>query len=345
METLALLKKQIAEETALSQKHVESVIRLLEDGNTVPFIARYRKEQTGSMDEVQIQAISERWQYIQNLTKRKEEVIRLISEQDKLTVGLKQKIEQAVKLQEVEDLYRPFKQKRKTKATVAKSKGLEPLADYILSLPKENRLHDIADQYISAEKEVASREEAIEGAKHIIAEQISDDPHFRKWIRQETYKKGILTSAAGKSAADDEKNVYEMYYEYEEPIQKVVPHRVLAMNRGEKEGILKIAIEPPADQIKAYLEKQIIKHRETPVKETLKEAIEDSYKRLIQPAIERDIRKELSEKADAQAIHIFAENLRKLLFMTADEGKLCSASIRPSVRGANWQLLMRREKC
>ncbi|AEB22647.1 MULTISPECIES: Tex family protein [Bacillus] len=322
METLALLKKQIAEETALSQKNVESVIRLLEDGNTVPFIARYRKEQTGSMDEVQIQAISERWQYIQNLTQRKEEVIRLIAEQDKLTDGLKQKIEQAAKLQEVEDLYRPFKQKRKTKATVAKSKGLEPLADYILSLPKENRLHEIADQYISEEKEVATREEAIEGAKHIIAEQISDDPHFRKWIRQETYKKGILTSTAGKSAADDEKNVYEMYYEYEEPIQKVVPHRVLAMNRGEKEGILKIAIEPPADQLKAYLEKQIIKHRETPVKETLKEAIEDGYKRLIQPAIERDIRKELSEKADAQAIHIFAENLRKLLLQPPMKGKV-----------------------
>ncbi|WP_280145741.1 Tex family protein [Bacillus amyloliquefaciens] len=322
METLALLKKQIAEETALSQKNVESVIRLLEDGNTVPFIARYRKEQTGSMDEVQIQAISERWQYIQNLTQRKEEVIRLIAEQDKLTDGLKQKIEQAAKLQEVEDLYRPFKQKRKTKATVAKSKGLEPLADYILSLPKENRLHEIADQYISEEKEVATREEAIEGAKHIIAEQISDDPHFRKWIRQETYKKGILTSTAGKSAADDEKNVYEMYYEYEEPIQKVVPHRVLAMNRGEKEGILKIAIEPPVDQLKAYLEKQIIKHCETPVKETLKEAIEDGYKRLIQPAIERDIRKELSEKADAQAIHIFAENLRKLLLQPPMKGKV-----------------------
>ncbi|MBT2573137.1 RNA-binding transcriptional accessory protein [Bacillus sp. ISL-51] len=322
METLALLKKQIAAETALSQKNVESVIRLLEDGNTVPFIARYRKEQTGSMDEVQIQTISERWQYIQNLSQRKEEVIRLISEQDKLTDELKQKIEQAVKLQEVEDLYRPFKQKRKTKATVAKSKGLEPLAEYILSLPKDNRLHETADQYISAEKEVASREEAIEGAKHIIAEQISDDPYFRKWIRQETFKKGILTSAAGKSAGDDEKNVYEMYYEYEEPIQKVVPHRVLAMNRGEKEGILKIGIEPPADQIKAYLEKHIIKHRDTPVRETLKEAIDDAYKRLIQPAIERDIRKELSEKADAQAIHIFSENLRKLLLQPPMKGKV-----------------------
>ncbi|MED4648209.1 Tex family protein [Bacillus inaquosorum] len=321
METSALLKQQIAKEIGLSQKHVESVIRLLEDGNTVPFIARYRKEQTGSMDEVQIQTISERWQYIQNLNQRKEEVIRLIAEQDKLTDDLKRKIEQSVKLQEVEDLYRPYKQKRKTKATVAKSKGLEPLADYILTLPQDDRLAATADQYISEEKEVFTREEAIEGAKHIIAEQISDEPNFRKWIRQETFKKGTIKSAAGKSADTDEKNVYEMYYEYEEPIAKVVPHRVLAMNRGEKEDILKISIEPPADHIKAYLEKQIIKNRSTSVKEILQETIEDSYKRLIQPAIEREIRKELSEKADEQAIHIFSENLRKLLLQPPMKGK------------------------
>ncbi|MEC1540950.1 Tex family protein [Bacillus subtilis] len=321
METLALLKQQIAKEIGLSQKHVESVIRLLEDGNTVPFIARYRKEQTGSMDEVQIQTISERWQYIQNLNQRKEEVIRLIAEQDKLTDDLKRKIEQSVKLQEVEDLYRPYKQKRKTKATVAKSKGLEPLADYILTLPQDDRLAATADQYISEEKEVFTREEAIEGAKHIIAEQISDEPAFRKWIRQETFKRGTIKSAAGKSADTDEKNVYEMYYEYEEPIAKVVPHRVLAMNRGEKEDILKVAIEPPADHIKAYLEKQIIKNRSTSVREILQETIEDSYKRLIQPAIEREIRKELSEKADEQAIHIFSENLRKLLLQPPMKGK------------------------
>ncbi|AGE62331.1 Tex family protein [Bacillus subtilis] len=321
METSALLKQQIAKEIGLSQKHVESVIRLLEDGNTVPFIARYRKEQTGSMDEVQIQTISERWQYIQNLNQRKEEVIRLIAEQDKLTDDLKRKIEQSVKLQEVEDLYRPYKQKRKTKATVAKSKGLEPLADYILTLPQEDRLAATADQYISEEKEVFTREEAIEGAKHIIAEQISDEPTFRKWIRQETFKRGTIKSAAGKSADTDEKNVYEMYYEYEEPIAKVVPHRVLAMNRGEKEDILKVSIEPPADHIKAYLEKQIIKNRSTSVKEILQETIEDSYKRLIQPAIEREIRKELSEKADEQAIHIFSENLRKLLLQPPMKGK------------------------
>ncbi|WP_273796285.1 Tex family protein [Bacillus sp. AGSP2] len=321
METSALLKQQIAKEIGLSQKHVESVIRLLEDGNTVPFIARYRKEQTGSMDEVQIQTISERWQYIQNLNQRKEEVIRLIAEQDKLTDDLKGKIEQSVKLQEVEDLYRPYKQKRKTKATVAKSKGLEPLADYILTLPQDDRLAATADQYISEEKEVFTREEAIEGAKHIIAEQISDEPTFRKWIRQETFKRGTIKSAAGKSADTDEKNVYEMYYEYEEPIAKVVPHRVLAMNRGEKEDILKVSIEPPADHIKAYLEKQIIKNRSTSVKEILQETIEDSYKRLIQPTIEREIRKELSEKADEQAIHIFSENLRKLLLQPPMKGK------------------------
>ncbi|MEC1545827.1 Tex family protein [Bacillus halotolerans] len=321
METSALLKQQIAKEIGLSQKHVESVIRLLEDGNTVPFIARYRKEQTGSMDEVQIQTISERWQYIQNLNQRKEEVIRLITEQDKLTDELKRKIDQSVKLQEVEDLYRPYKQKRKTKATVAKSKGLEPLADYIMTLPQDDRLAETADQYISEEQEVFTREEAIEGAKHIIAEQISDEPNFRKWIRQETFKKGTIKSAAGKSADTDEKNVYEMYYEYEEPIAKVVPHRVLAMNRGEKEDILKVSIEPPADHIKAYLEKQIIKKRSTSVKEILQETIEDSYKRLIQPAIEREIRKELSEKADEQAIHIFSENLRKLLLQPPMKGK------------------------
>ncbi|MEC0696618.1 Tex family protein [Bacillus atrophaeus] len=322
METLALLKKQIAKETALSQKNVESVIQLLEDGNTVPFIARYRKEQTGSMDEVQIQTISERWQYIQNLNQRKEEVIRLIAEQDKLTDELRQKIEQSVKLQEVEDLYRPYKQKRKTKATVAKSKGLEPLAEYILTLPKDDRIAQIADQYISEKKEVLSREDAIEGAKHIIAEQLSDEPSFRKWIRQETFKKGTLKSTAGKSADADEKNVYEMYYEYEEPIPKVVPHRVLAVNRGEKEDILKVSIEPPADVIKAYLEKEIIKQRTTPVRDILLDTIEDSYKRLIQPAIEREIRKELSEKADAQAIHIFSENLRKLLLQPPMKGKI-----------------------
>ncbi|MCY7834724.1 Tex family protein [Bacillus haynesii] len=321
MDTLALIVKQIAKETGLAPKHVESVIQLLEDGNTVPFIARYRKEQTGSMDEVQIQTISERWGYIQHLNQRKDEVIRLIDEQGKLTGQLKLDIEKADKLQEVEDLYRPFKQKRKTKATIAKSKGLEPLADFIISLPRNEDVAAEARKYINEEKEVMSAEEALEGAKNILAERISDEPEYRKWIRQETFKRGTLKSAA-KDAEADEKKIYEMYYEYEEPIQKIVPHRVLAVNRGEKEEILRVSVEPPADHIQAYLEKRILQHKQTSAQDVLKSAIEDGYKRLIQPSIEREIRKELTEKAEDQAIHIFAENLRKLLLQPPMKGKL-----------------------
>mgnify|MGYP001075628454 FL=1 len=319
MKTSDFLLKQIATELKLSTKQIESVIKLLEDGNTVPFIARYRKEQTGSLDEVQIQTISERYTYIQNVTNRKEEVIRLIAEQDKLTDELKQKIEQAHKLQEVEDLYRPFKQKRKTKANVAKAKGLEPLAEYLLTLPSD-QIEKKATVFISEEKEVTNVEEALEGAQHIIAEQLADDPDMRKWIRSETYQKGSLVTS-GKDVESDEKNVYEMYYDYQEPIKKIVPHRVLAVNRGEKEGILKAAIEPPAENIRFYLAKQVLKGRQTTARPFIEPAIDDAYKRLIQPSIEREIRKELTEKAEEQAIHIFAENLRKLLLQPPMKGK------------------------
>ncbi|ARD55155.1 Tex family protein [Bacillus safensis] len=319
MKTSDFLLKQIATELKLSTKQIESVIKLLEDGNTVPFIARYRKEQTGSLDEVQIQTISERYTYIQNVTNRKEEVIRLIAEQDKLTDELKQKIEQAHKLQEVEDLYRPFKQKRKTKANVAKAKGLEPLAEYLLTLPSD-QVEKKAAAFINEEKEVTNVEEALEGAQHIIAEQLADDPDMRKWIRSETYQKGSLVTS-GKDVESDEKNVYEMYYDYQEPIKKIVPHRVLAVNRGEKEGILKAAIEPPAENIRFYLDKQVLKGRQTTARPFIEAAIDDAYKRLIQPSIEREIRKELTEKAEEQAIHIFAENLRKLLLQPPMKGK------------------------
>ncbi|MGM0968075.1 hypothetical protein C2W59_01543 [Bacillus pumilus] len=319
MKTSDFLLKQIATELKLSTKQIESVIKLLEDGNTVPFIARYRKEQTGSLDEVQIQTISERYTYIQNVMNRKEEVIRLIAEQDKLTDELKQKIEQAHKLQEVEDLYRPFKQKRKTKANVAKAKGLEPLAEYVLTLPNDE-IEKKAASFINEEKEVTSVEEALEGAQHIIAEQLADDPDMRKWIRSETYQKGSLVTS-GKDIESDEKNVYEMYYDYQEPIKKIVPHRVLAVNRGEKEGILKAAIEPPAENIRFYLDKQVIKGKQTTARSFIEAAIDDAYKRLIQPSIEREIRKELTEKAEEQAIHIFAENLRKLLLQPPMKGK------------------------
>ncbi|MEH6922010.1 Tex family protein [Bacillus altitudinis] len=319
MKTSDFLLKQIATELKLSTKQIGSVIQLLEDGNTVPFIARYRKEQTGSLDEVQIQTISERYTYIQNVTNRKEEVIRLIAEQDKLTDELKQKIEQAHKLQEVEDLYRPFKQKRKTKANVAKAKGLEPLAEYLLQLPNDD-IEKKASAFINEEKEVTTAEEALEGAQHIIAEQLADDPDMRKWIRSETYQKGSLVTS-GKDVENDEKNVYEMYYDYQEPIKKIVPHRVLAVNRGEKEGILKAAIEPPAENIRFYLDKQVLKGKQTTARPYIEAAIDDAYKRLIQPSIEREIRKELTEKAEEQAIHIFAENLRKLLLQPPMKGK------------------------
>ncbi|MEC2039044.1 Tex family protein [Bacillus altitudinis] len=319
MKTSDFLLKQIATELKLSTKQIGSVIQLLEDGNTVPFIARYRKEQTGSLDEVQIQTISERYTYIQNVTNRKEEVIRLIAEQDKLTDELKQKIEQAHKLQEVEDLYRPFKQKRKTKANVAKAKGLEPLAEYLLQLPNDE-IKKKASAFINEEKEVTTAEEALEGAQHIIAEQLADDPDMRKWIRSETYQKGSLVTS-GKDVENDEKNVYEMYYDYQEPIKKIVPHRVLAVNRGEKEGIVKAAIEPPAENIRFYLDKQVLKGKQTTARPYIEAAIDDAYKRLIQPSIEREIRKELTEKAEEQAIHIFAENLRKLLLQPPMKGK------------------------
>ncbi|MGD6974869.1 Tex family protein [Bacillus altitudinis] len=319
MKTSDFLLKQIATELKLSTKQIGSVIQLLEDGNTVPFIARYRKEQTGSLDEVQIQTISERYTYIQNVTNRKEEVIRLIAEQDKLTDELKQKIEQAHKLQEVEDLYRPFKQKRKTKANVAKAKGLEPLAEYLLKLPNDE-IEKKASAFINEEKEVTTAEEALEGAQHIIAEQLADDPDMRKWIRSETYQKGSLVTS-GKDVENDEKNVYEMYYDYQEPIKKIVPHRVLAVNRGEKEVILKAAIEPPAENIRFYLDKQVLKGKQTTARPYIEAAIDDAYKRLIQPSIEREIRKELTEKAEEQAIHIFAENLRKLLLQPPMKGK------------------------
>lgn len=311
----------VAAQLSIPIKSVKNVIALLEEGNTVPFIARYRKEQTGALDEVQIRNIMERWHYIQNLEKRKEEVIRLIEEQGKLTDELKQKIESATKLQEVEDLYRPYKQKRRTKATIAKEKGLEPLAEWMLQFPSTGSLIEKAEQFLSEEKEVHSPEEAIAGAKDIIAEWVSDDAESRKWIRKETFKRGTIESSV-KEVEKDEKGVYEMYYEYAEPIRKIVPHRILALNRGEKEEVLRISIKPNVEQIIAYLNRKWIKNDQSVTAVAVREAIEDGYKRLIQPSIEREIRNELTEKAEEQAIHIFSENLRKLLLQPPLKGKI-----------------------
>ena len=316
-----IMIKSIAKELTIKENQIRNVIALLDEGNTVPFIARYRKEQTGALDEVQIRDIQDKWQYMQNLESRKEEVIRLIEEQGKLNDELKGQIVKAAKLQQVEDLYRPYKQKRRTKATVAKEKGLEPLAEWIFTFPLNENIEEKAQEFISEVKEVATIEEAITGAKDIIAEWISDDANFRQWIRTETFKRGRIVSTA-KDKEKDEKKVFEMYYEYEEPISKVVPHRVLAMNRGEKEDVLRVSVEPPVDSILTYLQRQVIKKTTSTVVSHVTEAIDDSYKRLIQPSIEREIRKELTEKGEDRAIHIFSENLRNLLLQPPLKGKM-----------------------
>ncbi|MFF2448768.1 Tex family protein [Neobacillus sp. NPDC058068] len=309
---------KIAAEQAISYKQVKSVISLLNEGNTVPFIARYRKEMTGALDEVQIRNILERWQYIQNLEQRKEEVLRIIEEQGKLTEELSRAVTKAEKLQEVEDLYRPYKQKRRTKATVAKEKGLEPFAEWLMTFSRES-VTEKAKEFLT--EEVVAVDDAIAGAKDIIAEWVSDDAESRKWIRKETFKSGAVISVV-KDAEKDEKNVYEMYYEYEEPVNKIVPHRILALNRGEKEDILRVAIKMNADVIMTYLSRKWIKIQHSPSAPSVLEAIEDSYKRLIQPSIEREIRSELTEKGEEQAIHIFSENLRNLLLQPPLKGKV-----------------------
>jgi protein Tex len=311
---------KIAAEQAITHKQVKSVISLLNEGNTVPFIARYRKEMTGALDEVQIRNIQERWQYIQNLEQRKEEVLRIIAEQGKLTDELTKAITKAEKLQEIEDLYRPYKQKRRTKATVAKEKGLEPFAEWLLTFSKDS-IEAKAKEFLSEEKEVLTVEDAIAGAKDIIAEMVSDDADGRKWIRKETFKAGMVESSV-KDADKDEKKVYEMYYEYEEPVSKIVPHRILALNRGEKEEIVRVSIKVNTEQILSYLSKKWIRAQASPAAAVVLQAIEDSYKRLILPSIEREIRNELTEKAEEQAIHIFSENLRNLLLQPPLKGKV-----------------------
>ncbi|MCR8927323.1 RNA-binding transcriptional accessory protein [Priestia megaterium] len=312
--------QRVSKEVEISQKQVQNVIALVEDGNTVPFIARYRKEQTGALDEVQIRNILDSWNYLMNLEERKEEVLRLIEEQGKLTEELAAQIHQAKKLQQVEDLYRPFKQKRRTKATVAKEKGLEPLAQWLLSFPRSDVKNE-AKTYINEEAGVQSSDEAIQGALDIVAEQISDEASYRQWIRTTTVKDGIIVTSV-KDPEKDEKNIYEMYYEYTEAVKRIVPHRILAMNRGEKDGILKVSIDAPTDRILSYLHKQVIKKRDSSAESYIISAIEDAYKRLIEPSIEREIRKELSEKAEERAIHIFSENLRKLLLQPPLKGKV-----------------------
>ena len=302
--------EEISRELGIKESQVEVVLNLLAEGNTIPFIARYRKEATGALDEEQIKKIGEIYEYQVNLLKRKEDVIRLIDEKGLLTEELQNQIMQASKLVEVEDLYRPFKEKKKTKATEAIKNGLEPLAKEIMTFPFKGNLNEMASRYLN--ENVTSVEKAIEGAKYIIAENISDDAKIRKSIRDNTYNYGVITSKIKKNAIDENK-VYDMYYDYSERVKFIKPHRILALNRGENEGVLSVSIDNDRDRVIDYINKRVIKNEKSFVVDTVKEAIEDSYKRLIEPSIEREIRSDLTEIGEEAAISNFGKNLESLL--------------------------------
>ena len=299
----------IADELNIKKSQVENTIKLIDEGNTIPFIARYRKEVTGGLSDEVLRTFGERLNYLRNLEKRKEEVTNSIEEQGKLTEEIVKDLENAITLAEVEDIYRPYKQKKKTRATVAKAKGLEPLAEIILAQEETKNIQEIAAEYISEEKEVKTVEEAIQGALDIIAEMISDNPEYRKLIKQIVYSKGIIKTTATKP---EEKSAYEMYYDYSENVNKIPSHRILAINRGEKEEFLKVKIEKEEDKILEKIEKDIIKG-ETQFTQYLKYTIQDSFKRLIEPSIDREIRSDLTEKAEEQAIKVFGKNAKQLL--------------------------------
>ena len=302
--------KEIATNLNISDKQVSVVLNLLSDGNTIPFIARYRKEVTGALDEETIRSINEVYEYQVNLLKRKEDVIRLIDEKGMLTDEIKDNIMKCSKLVEVEDIYRPYKEKKKTKATEAIALGLEPLAKMMMTFPTTGDIDKLCRKFIN--DKVPNTDNAVTGACYIIAEWISDNAFYRKWIRSYFYKNGIITSKL-KKGAEDENKIYEMYYDYNEPVKWIKPHRILALNRGEKEKILTVSIDVNKDEIIAYLEKKMIKNDKSFVTSYVKNAINDSYKRLIGPSIEREIRSDLTEKGDEAAIDNFGKNLEALL--------------------------------
>ena len=310
---------EIALELSVKDSQVENVLKLLEEGNTVPFIARYRKEATGALDEEQIRKINEVYEYQVNLLKRKEDVIRLIDEKGMMTEELKAEIMKCTKLVEVEDLYRPYKEKKKTKATEAIANGLEPFAKIIMSFPMNIDINAKATEYLN--EKVTTVEDAIQGAKYIIAEWISDNASYRKYIRNNIYNFGTIKSKLKKNAKDEEL-VYKMYYDYSEKIKYAKPHRILAINRGEKEGILNVTLEIDTEHIMAFLDKKIIKKKESPVEEIVEDAIQDSYKRLIYPSIEREIRGDLKDEAEEGAIGVFSQNLEKLLLTPPMKDKI-----------------------
>ena len=304
------INQKITEELGVKLWQVEAAVKLIDEGNTIPFIARYRKEATGTLDDEQLRKLYERLVYLRNLEEKKEQVLASIEEQGKLTEELKKQILEAQTQVVVEDLYRPYRPKRRTRATIAKEKGLEPLATLITLQKTKESLEEVAKQYINEEKGVTNVQEALEGARDIIAENISDEADYRSWIRKQTMQKGHITSSAKDEKAE---SVYENYYEFDEPVNRLAGYRTLALNRGEKEKFLTVKIEAPQEDILRYLEKKIIRGENLSTTQILKEAIEDSYKRLIAPAIEREIRGELTEKAEDGAIEVFGKNLEQLL--------------------------------
>lgn len=313
------INQKLTEELEVNRWQVDAAVQLIDEGNTIPFISRYRKEVTGSLNDEQLRKLHERLLYLRNLEEKKEQVLSSIEEQGKLTEELKNQILAAETLVVVEDLYRPYRPKRRTRATIAKEKGLEPLAALITLQQIDEPLENEAEKYISEEKEVHTAEEAITGAMDILAESISDEADYRSWIRKQTMQKGKVISTAKDEEAE---SVYEMYYDFEEPVQKLAGHRILALNRGEKEKFLTVKVDAPEEDILRYLQKQVI-HKDNPyTTPVLKAVIEDSYKRLIAPAIEREIRNELTEKAEDGAIEVFGKNLHQLLMQPPITGKV-----------------------
>ena len=317
------ITKNLATKLKIQDKYIVNVLNLLEEGNTIAFIARYRKELTNSLDEVAIKQIQDEFNYLKSLEERKEEVIRLISEKGLLTEELKKDILAQEKLQRVEDLYRPFKEKKRTKATIAKEKGLEKLANYILKLPKLlDDLNKEAAKYINAEKEVNSVEEAINYALDIIAENISDSAKYREYVLENTRKFGQITSTLKKDGQEkDENATYKNYYEFGEQISKIASHRILALNRAEKEGIIRVSIENDKDRLHNFILRGLTKNRQTVISDLLLECIADSMKRLIYPSIEREIRSDLTKKAEEDSVVIFSENLKQLLMQSPLKNK------------------------
>ena len=313
------INQKLTQELDVKLWQVEAAVKLIDEGNTIPFISRYRKEATGSLNDEQLRKLHERLMYLRNLEEKKEQVLSSIEEQGKLTEELKSQILAAETLVVVEDLYRPYRPKRRTRATIAKEKGLEPLAALITLQQTKEPLEETAKAYLSEEKEVRTVEEAIAGAQDIIAESISDEADCRSWIRNTTARKGKVISAAKDPEAE---SVYEMYYEFEEPVSRLAGHRILALNRGEKEKFLTVKVEAPEEDILRYLEKKVIRKDNPITTPVLKAAAEDSYKRLIGPAIEREIRNELTEKAEDGAIEVFGKNLHQLLMQPPITGQV-----------------------